>query len=499
MTFKRTRLKEPKETGDIEQRIIIGMITNNEYMKEITKIDNPVQYLESSTARIIGNWCVEYFKKYNKIIGRDMDGMFFERMTAGKLNKDLAEELEEEILPQLSDKSVNEPMSKFLLDQTVSYFQHRQATIFNENLEVALANRDMNEFGRLRETFKPISLESNNGQLKTSDIYNKEYGEMDWLIKDLLPKGLTVFAGKSKTGKSYLMLNIMMKLAQNDWMFADTSASGFHGKRGHILYLALEDTERRLAIRMRGINADPKVRVLDKYLELRLTWPKFFNGGLSKIEQWIQEKTKPILIVIDVIERIAPKSSKTSAGRYYSEEYGIFGPISDLAHKYNTSIIVITHSTKNKASDVFDEILGGAGTAGPADNLMVLAKDPKDPNNRVLSIRGKDIDEKQLLFEVTGEGAEWFCLGDTWENRMTEERQSIYDYLEENGAMSYTEIEQAARDGLINVSVSSVKLILRKMRNDGKLEQKQLRGKYDIKGSSQQSGNSGHIDHPSPF
>ncbi len=334
MDYKRTKLKPEEPAEHIERKILINMITNNDYMKEIMKIDNPVQYLESQTARMLGSWCSEHYKKYGSVIGKEMQDLYYVKLKELNINKDIADDIEE-ILDGLSDESITEPPSKFLLEQTIKHFQRRQAVMFNEASEMAVSNNEIDEFNKLRETFKPIIEINTEPQLKLSEMYDKKYEPVKWLIEELLPKGLTVFAGKSKTGKSYLMLNIMLKLAQNDWLFADDSSTGFHGERGNILYLALEDTESRLAGRMKNIDPNPKTRALDRYLDLKLTWPKFYTGGLIKIEQWLQEKTNPILVVIDVIERIAPKSAKTGAGRYYTEEYGILGPIADLAHKYD--------------------------------------------------------------------------------------------------------------------------------------------------------------------
>lgn len=137
--------------------------------------------------------------------------------------------------------------------------------------------------------------------------------------------------------------------------------------------------------------------------------------------------------------------------------------------------------------DVFNELLGGMGVQGAADNLMVLSDTPD--GDRVLAIRGKDIDDSDLLFTVEDEGATWSCEGAVGEVQRTVQRQSLYDYLDVKGPTSFTDIEQAARDGSINIAVSSVKVIIRKMVKDGQLEQDQRRGKYAVAGYQQR-----HVD-----
>ena len=485
--MKRGKSKQEKPGGEFERRIIIGFITDKNYIHNVLEIVDPIKYLQTRIAKELANWCVEYYRKYQKCIGSDIGDMYMKKLNEG-LNPEVGEEIEQDILPSLSQESVDNPISEFLFDQTIEYFQQRQAQLHSEALQVALDKNDMDEFYKLQSTFKSIQTTTNDDKkLNIEELFTMEIKPIEWLIEDLLPKGLTVFGGKSKTGKSYLMLNMVVYLAQGKYMFDDTSTYGYRGDRGHILYLALEDPLNRIQNRMRDVEPAPDLKVLDRYLDIRLSWNKLYHGGIDKLEQWLKERRRPKLIVIDVLEKIAGKSSKTGAGRWYTEEYTVLGPLADLAHRYNTSIIVITHTKKSREADVFDEILGGMGTQGPADNLMVLSRTPD--GKRVLAIRGKDIDDIHIQFTVEGEGADWICEGEVDEIMETEERQSLYDYLEMKGWTTYTEIEQAAKDKVIDVSASSVKLILRKMIALGKLEQNKRYGKYAVAGTQSKQAN----------
>jgi len=131
----------------------------------------------------------------------------------------------------------------------------------------------------------------------------------------------------------------------------------------------------------------------------------------------------------------------------------------------------------------FRPAMGGAGTQGPADNLMVLSRHPSNSNQRILAIRGKDMDDKRLLFEVFNEGADWQCEGEVEEVQKTNERQAIVDYLGLEG-MSFKDIQQAAKDEDIDVSPNSVNTMLRKMVEEGTLTQNQVYGKYSVAGKT---------------
>ena len=49
-----------------ERNIIIGLITQTEFLKEIESEWNQ-DYMESDVARLLATWCWEYYNKYNKI------------------------------------------------------------------------------------------------------------------------------------------------------------------------------------------------------------------------------------------------------------------------------------------------------------------------------------------------------------------------------------------------------------------------------------------------
>ncbi len=484
--MKRKKEQEPEEQetkGKIERKIVIGLVTNTEYTREVLKCCDPTKFLEAQTAKLLAGWCVEYFRKYDRSPNRDIEGIYFEKLREG-LATETGDEIEKDILPSLNEEYEQEVINEYLVDQTIKYFQHRQAEILHTQQGDALeGTHETEEYYKLQIGFEPIHRDiSDDGLLNITNLYTQEMKPVEWLIKDLIPKGMTIFGGKSKTGKSYLITNIVSALAQRRWMFEEDSATAYHGPQGEILYLALEDSERRIQKRLRDIDPDPDLAALKRYLQIRIKWPMLYPSGIIAIREWAAAQKNPVLVVIDVIAKVWNKSAKTSGGGLYAEEYSMFGPLADLARDCNMSVIVVTHTTKSKESDVFDEILGGAGTAGPADSLMVLSKVTGVGNKkkRMLAIRGKDIDDTHLQFIVEQEGAQWTCEGESDEVRMTEERESVYNYLNLKGATSYMDIQQAAKDGSIEVSPRSINTILRKMVGDGTLEQTKKYGPYDI-------------------
>jgi RecA-family ATPase len=65
-----------------------------------------------------------------------------------------------------------------------------------------------------------------------------------------MTEGLTILAGKGKIGKSWLALGIAIAVASGGYALGSIKV-----EQGDVLYLALEDNERRLQKRLRQLVA----------------------------------------------------------------------------------------------------------------------------------------------------------------------------------------------------------------------------------------------------
>ena len=210
----------------IERRILIGLITNTEYLQQIQSEWNS-EYLESSTARLISGWVWEYFEKYQKAPMQDIDGMYLKKLKKG-LNKDLAEEIENEILPELSQEYVqNTITTPFLLDETLAYFTKRQLILHKENIEYLIEKDEIEQAKKESENFKIIEKSKQEGLDlsdpvvldKLDEAFNTNYqnvlkfpSALGEFWNDEMRRGAFVgFMGMAKRGKTYWLLEFMMR------------------------------------------------------------------------------------------------------------------------------------------------------------------------------------------------------------------------------------------------------------------------------------------------
>src|SRR5258708_19570344 len=72
-------------------------------------------------------------------------------------------------------------------------------------------------------------------------LLQKELPPVKWAIPGILPEGLTLLCGKPKMGKSWLVLGFALGIACGGYVLGKVNV-----EQGYVLYLSLEDNERRL-------------------------------------------------------------------------------------------------------------------------------------------------------------------------------------------------------------------------------------------------------------
>jgi hypothetical protein len=111
------------------------------------------------------------------------------------------------------------------------------------------------------------------------------FPEPTWAVPGIIAEGVTLLAGPPKVGKSWMSLGLGLSIA------AGLPALGSIAvEAGPVLYLALEDTPRRLQSRMRTVLAGrpaPSTLTLDTYC------PPLPNGGDQYIAGWLDETPAP--------------------------------------------------------------------------------------------------------------------------------------------------------------------------------------------------------------
>jgi hypothetical protein len=295
----------------------------------------------------------------------------------------------------------------------------------------------------------------------------KEMSPVLWAVPNLLPEGLTILAGKPKMKKSWLALAFGIAIVSAGQVLGQMPATA-----GVVLYLCLEDGERRL--RNRALKLLNDAGVPSERFGLATKWPRFNAGGLARLETWLQQQPQTRLIIIDTLAKVRPQ--QTGRSNPYEDDYTAVEDLKQLADRYHVSILLVHHMNKRgEADDPLDLISGTTGLPGGVDGVLLLQKD-RTRADAVLHVIGRDLEEDQeLALQWDHLTAQWVLMGKAEEYRTTQERQAILDVLRDAGSpLTIREIT----DGLPEGEYQNVKQLVYKLLKDNLLVR--VGGRYTL-------------------
>jgi archaellum biogenesis ATPase FlaH/DNA-binding transcriptional ArsR family regulator len=284
----------------------------------------------------------------------------------------------------------------------------------------------------------------------------KKLAPLDCLVEDLLPTpGLAVLAGKKKTGKSWLTLQLAQCVA---------SGKTFLGKatrRGSVLYLALEDGERRLKHRLERQGAKDELHI--RYASW---WPPINSMEGFKALAEIVKLKEYALVVIDTLTSARDKSAKENESDSMGE---LFNSLHDMAITLNTVILMVSHHGKKLHQDVGFDIRGSSAIPGATDTNIGLYKN--NDGTCSLKAEGRDIPWVELRIKFDNEETwSWQLLDDDRDIRRVEAESRILKVLERLGKASASDIAEE-----LQISRPTAYTHLKRMRTEGRVKCKELR------------------------
>ena len=228
------------------------------------------------------------------------------------------------------------------------------------------------------------------------ELYEMKLPPANFIVDGLLPRGLHIFAGPPKVGKSWLLLQLALAVASGNPFW------GLRTEQGTVLSLCLEDNYARLQQRISELTDEPPdtlhLTVLSKSLD---------DGLCEQLEMFLKEHADTNLIVIDTLQKIRGSEGD---GNLYASDYQDIGMLKRIADEYQIAVILVHHLRKREASDPHMMISGTTGIVGAADGSYVLCKEHPGDVETQLYVRGRDIEEKQFTLEQDKEFGEWMMV-----------------------------------------------------------------------------------------
>jgi hypothetical protein len=300
-------------------------------------------------------------------------------------------------------------------------------------------------------------------------------------VCEVLPEGATILGGKPKIGKSWFALDIGVAVASGGVALGDKAV-----EQGAVLYLALEDNQRRLQTRLKKrLNGG----TAPQGLELATQWPRLNDGGLEALEAWLIAHPDARLVIIDTLAKMRKAGNSNDRKTLYDVDYESVEPLLSLAARYNVAVLIVHHLRKAGAEDPLDEVSGSTGLTGGVDGALVLKRE-RGRADAYLYVTGRDIEnEQELALSWDNDTATWKIAGDPEEYRGSRERQEIIECLRSlGGTGGPKEVSE-----VLGKPYNNTKQLLWKMDNDGDL--RNVGGKYTV---TDNLGNHDNRDGESP-
>ena len=230
--------------------------------------------------------------------------------------------------------------------------------------------------------------------ISMSELYESVFIPRPPIIDGLLYSGAHLFVGAPKLGKSFLMTQIAYHVSTG------TPLWNYPVRKGTVLYLALEDDQRRLqerSYRMFGTEC------VDNFI-FAVTANQLGRGLYEQLQFFIQQHPDTRLIIIDTLQKV-----RIAGGDIYSyaNDYEIITQLKCFADSYDVCLLIVHHTRKQKSDDNFDMISGTNGLLGAADGVLLLHKEKRTSNTAILEISGRDQQDQKLYLKRNNENLTW--------------------------------------------------------------------------------------------
>lgn len=221
------------------------------------------------------------------------------------------------------------------------------------------------------------------------------------VVEGLLPMGMGVLVAKPKLGKSWMVLDLCLAVAQGEPFL------GFPTRQHGTLYLALEDGKSRMQTRLRRLLEG---RPAPANMHVMFQAQRLGEGLLETLGEYLDANPDIHLVCIDTLSKIKPKAKPFENA--YDADYDYMGRLKAFADSRGICVLLVHHTRKSKnPEDSFDNINGSTGILGAADFTIVLDKQSRMDDEAGFLLTGRDIEQCERVIRFDQARCRWVMQG----------------------------------------------------------------------------------------
>ena len=223
------------------------------------------------------------------------------------------------------------------------------------------------------------------------DLCQATFPPTDWIIQGLLPAGLTLLAGKLRTGKSHLARQLAFSVATGQ-----SALDKFPTARATVLYLGLDDIPRRMVEHsQQQLQTCPPPHSF----YWQNSWPLLASGGLDALETWLQQYPTTRLVVIDSFSHLHPPTHQSSNAT-------VLASLKRIAASYHLSILLTYQIRQSNPHDPLSALAGNPAFASIPDSILLLHPDYAK-HTASIHFSGYDLETRTLTLAFDPNDSRW--------------------------------------------------------------------------------------------
>lgn len=285
--------------------------------------------------------------------------------------------------------------------------------------------------------------------ISASDLADLDMPAPIWFVPGLLPQGATLLCGKPKCGKSWMALSLACAVA-----IGGVFLSKYRCAQYEVLYLALEDTRRRLKDRLARMLHGERP---PSGLHLVTDCPRM-PDGLPALEAFLDSKPLVRLLILDTLQKFRPPSGFKGV---YEGDYDAITPLKQLVDRRGLALLIVHHVRKASADDVFETVSGSHGLTGAVDATLILKRNPGEREGK-LHGTGRDVEDVSLPVRFSDDG-NWSAVEGA--AALPDAQAEVARAMQEAGrALTIKEVSER-----IGKPYDTTKKLLERMRESGRI------------------------------
>lgn len=269
------------------------------------------------------------------------------------------------------------------------------------------------------------------------------YPPVKFAVPGLIPEGFGLLTGPPKAGKSWAVMGLGLAVASGGKAFGHINV----GEPRAVLYLALEDGERRVQDRARKLLHDQPIPARMHFVT---DVPPLLV--LDVLNAWMEANADDTpLVILDTLGRVMPSALPGESA--YERDYRIGTKLKRSTDRHpGATLLVVHHVRKATGDDWMDSTSGTNGLNGSADFTVNLSRD-RNSEEGLIRVTGRDIIEGE--YSVTVSEGEWILNGDSLRDaaaaaqqgkatrNLSEDAAAIIRHATEHGPVSPQAIAKA--------------------------------------------------------